>query len=69
MVNGIQIKYFFGVTPICAFGIFVWFASLDIGSIKWINVIAGTTFGVYLIHDADILRTLYSSLADENILL
>lgn len=36
----------------------VWFASLDIGSIKWINNIAGTTFGVYLIHDADISRAL-----------
>lgn len=49
---------FSGVTPLCSFGIFVWFAYLEIGSIKWINNIAGTTFGAYLIHDADISRAL-----------
>lgn len=46
------------VTPFCAWGIFVWFVSWNIGSIKWINRIAGTTFGVYLIHDSYITRTL-----------
>lgn len=50
--------FFPRVASICAFGIFVWFVSLDIGSIKRINVITGTTFGVYLIYNADISRTL-----------
>lgn len=46
------------VTPLGSLGIFLLFAFSDIGSIKWINRIGGTTFGVYLIHDAGIARTL-----------
>lgn len=51
-----------------ALGLFIWFKSIDIGSIKWINIISGATFGVYLIHDNTNFRQIlwHSILQTEN---
>lgn len=32
------------------------FSKIDIGNIKWINIISSATFGVYLIHDNKLMR-------------
>jgi len=46
---------FFSFSSILAFlvalNLFMLFASINIGQIKWINVMASATFGIYLIHD------------------
>lgn len=34
----------------------VLFSKIDIGNIKWINIISSATFGVYLIHDNKLMR-------------
>lgn len=34
------------------------FSKIDIGNIKWINIISSATFGVYLIHDNKLMRNL-----------
>lgn len=41
---------------IIAITLFVIFKDLDIKYNKWINIIASTTFGVYLIHDSHVLK-------------
>ena len=38
--------------------LFMVFEKCNIGYIKWINIIASATFGVYLIHDSNIIRPL-----------
>ncbi|WBB07059.1 acyltransferase [Streptococcus alactolyticus] len=47
--------YFFGMQmlPILLVSIFIFigFSKINIGYVKWINVISSATFGVYLIHD------------------
>lgn len=49
--------YVFAVTtPVCAYSLFMFFKNMNLGEIKVINMIAGTTFGIYLIHDSMILR-------------
>ncbi len=49
--------YIFAVaTPACVYAAFRFFESFDIGSISVINAIAGTTLGIYLLHDSEILR-------------
>ena len=35
-----------------------WFFRWNIGYIKWVNIIASATFGVYIIHDSAIIRPL-----------
>ena len=44
--------------PCFAFCFFRIFENLNIGVCPWINKIASATFGVYLIHDSDLFRTL-----------
>ncbi len=44
---------------IASIGLFCAFASTDIKPNKWINRIAGYTFGVYLIHDNIVIRELW----------
>lgn len=41
---------------ILAIGLFGLFKNINIGEVRWINVIASTTFGVYLIHDNAYVR-------------
>ena len=36
--------------------LFLFFINIDIGYYKYINVIAKTTFGIYLLHDNDLIR-------------
>lgn len=50
--------FFSIVVPLCAICLFRFFEYWNIGCIKWINIIAGTTFGIYLIHDSYISRSL-----------
>ena len=45
-------------TFLSAFCLFLAFEKWDIGSVKWINIIASATFGVYLIHDHPLIRSL-----------
>lgn len=45
------------VTPLCAFFVFRFFESLDLGINAVINKIAATTFGVYLIHESETGRS------------
>lgn len=47
---------FFGL--FIALGLFVWIGSKKIGYHKFINTVAATTFGIYLIHDNRLIRTL-----------
>jgi len=44
--------------PICAYASFKLFCQMDLGSKEWMNKIATTTFGIYLIHDSMIGRGL-----------
>lgn len=44
------------LTFLSALSLFMVFYRCNIGYIKWINVIASATFGVYLIHDSDLIR-------------
>ncbi len=50
-------KYFYpclqwgGVAPICSFFLFSFFYKLKLANNKKINIIAGCTFGIYLLHD------------------
>ena len=37
-------------------GLFLWFKNMDMPVLKWVNALAGSTFGVYLIHDQPLLR-------------
>lgn len=46
------------LTFLSALSLFMIFEKSDIGHIKWINIIASATFGVYLIHDNSIIRNL-----------
>ena len=46
------------LTFISALSLFMVFQKCNIGYIKWINVVASATFGVYLIHDSNIIRYL-----------
>ena len=69
MVLGIRIPFaaahslfFYGqqsvLTFISAVSLFMVFEKCDIGYIRWINIVASATFGVYLIHDSDVIRHL-----------
>ena len=46
------------LTFLSALSLFMVFEKCNIGYIKWINVVASATFGVYLIHDSDFTRYL-----------
>lgn len=46
------------IEPLIAFCIFMFFYSIDIGSIKIINIISACTFGVYLIHECPFVRSI-----------
>lgn len=46
------------LTFLSALSIFMVFEKCNIGHIKWINIVASATFGVYLIHDSEIIRHL-----------
>ena len=52
---GINARYFANTYScfilICAVGVFYLFKDLEIGHSKFINKVASTTFGIYLIHD------------------
>ena len=52
--------FFYGqqsiLTFLSALSLFLVFEKCNIGYVKWINVVASATFGVYLIHDNDIIR-------------
>ena len=54
--------FFYGqqsiLTFLSALSLFVLFSKWDIGYNKMINTVATATFGVYLIHDSDIIRHL-----------
>lgn len=54
--------YFYGqqsvLTFLSALSLFMVFETWNLGYVKWINVISSTTFGVYLIHDNNIIRSL-----------
>lgn len=56
-----HISYFFGMEKLSvlliSLTLFMAFSSLDIGYHKWINTLASATFGVYLIHDSDFVRS------------
>ncbi|MFL2101051.1 acyltransferase [Desemzia sp. FAM 23989] len=41
-----------------AVGLFIWFKTISIGSIKWINTVSGATLGVYLFHDNEFIRSI-----------
>lgn len=48
-----------GLTIFCflaAIGLFAWIGSQQIGYHRWINTVAATTFGIYLIHDNKMVR-------------
>ncbi len=44
------------IVPLCSISIFRFFESINMGSNKFINTVAGTTLGVYLIHDSFVGR-------------
>lgn len=52
--------YFYGMEKISvlliSLTLFMAFATLKIGYYKWVNTLASATFGVYLIHDSNIVR-------------
>lgn len=54
--------YFYGqqsvLTFLSALSLFMVFVKWDMKHIKWINIVASATFGVYLIHDNDVVRDL-----------
>jgi surface polysaccharide O-acyltransferase-like enzyme len=54
--------YISGISTIpvllCSISLFYYFSNIEMGSIKWINYIARTTFGIYLIHDNELMRTI-----------
>lgn len=55
-----RVFYFSGdnIFALCAgCGLFVYFAELNMSYHKYINLLASTTFGIYLLHDSDLLRT------------
>lgn len=58
----LYVTYFFEkektTTLLIAVSLFMIFATLKVKHRKWINVIASATFGVYLIHDSELLRPL-----------
>ena len=53
-------RYFYGqekvTTLLISLCLFMFFVSLKINNHKWINLVASTTFGVYLIHEHSIIR-------------
>lgn len=65
----LDMEYFGGqnkiTTFLCAFSLFIAFLNLEVRQNKWINRIASTTFGVYLLHDnAFINRSLWTEWLD-----
>lgn len=46
------------LTFLSALSLFMVFEKWEIGYVKWINTVASATFGVYLIHDSDVVRSL-----------
>jgi len=51
----------------CSITLFLYFRNIDIGSNKIINRISATTFGIYLIHDNDLMRNyLWNNIAQNN---
>ena len=57
MADLLDLYIFMVVTPLAAVSLFLWFKGLNMGRVKVINRIAGTTLGIYLIHDSEIFRT------------
>ena len=45
------------LVPSCAIGLFLFFEKMNIGARRVINIISSTTFGVYLLHDSNFIRT------------
>lgn len=45
------------VTPIIAVGMFCLFLSFDSRNNQFINTVASATFGIYLMHDSDLIRS------------
>lgn len=43
------------VIYLLSFGLLIWFREMDLGSSRFINLISGATFGVYLIHENPIV--------------
>ncbi len=43
---------------LCSITLFLWFKNMTINSNKYINIIASSMFGVYLIHDNNVVRPL-----------
>ena len=65
-------RYFFGPEKISIFlisvALFMTFVSLKLPYYKWINKIASTTFGIYLLHDNPFIRDfLWSKLFQNNV--
>ena len=58
----VNATYFYGMNTISVLLIslmlFMTFEKLKINNHKWINIISSSTFGIYLIHDNDIIRKL-----------
>lgn len=46
------------IVPACGVTLFLFLSSIRMTHHKWINVLASTTFGIYLLHDSDISRVL-----------
>lgn len=42
---------------LCSSSVFIMFTQLNLPTIKWINIVASSTFGVYLIHDNIFFRS------------
>lgn len=53
-LGNLSVTYIYNIQSIpnflCSLGVFLWFASLDLGSRPLINLLAKNAFGVYLIH-------------------
>lgn len=65
----LDMEYFGGqnkiTTFICAFAMFIAFLNLEVKQNKWINRVAVTTFGVYLLHDNTFIsRSLWTEWLD-----
>ena len=44
------------LVTVCAVSLFLFFENLSLGENKFINTLAATTFGIYLLHDSNFVR-------------
>lgn len=62
--KGLVLKTLFDIVeiaicvPVCTISLFLFFKNCKFGYSKFINTVAPTTFGIYLIHDSGVGRTL-----------